>query len=85
KVTYTQTTSLGNLDFSPGASVEKRAQAVYDYLSKKGYTKEGISAILGNFSVESGINPKRAEGDYLNPPVGAYGNSWDEPSWLSMG
>ncbi|MGH2236586.1 hypothetical protein ACQ1ZD_15185, partial [Enterococcus faecalis] len=39
KVTYTQTTSLGNLDFSPGASVEKRAQAVYDYLSKKGYTK----------------------------------------------
>lgn len=85
RVTYTQTTLLGSADFSPGASVEKRAQAVYDYLSKKGYTKEGISAILGNFSVESGINPKRAEGDYLNPPVGAHGNSWDEPSWLSMG
>ncbi|HAP4570959.1 TPA: CHAP domain-containing protein [Enterococcus faecalis] len=85
KVTYTQTTILGSTDFSPGASVEKRAQQVYDYLTKKGYTKEGISAMLGNFSVESGINPKRAEGDYLNPPVGAYGNSWDEPAWLAMG
>ena len=84
-VTYTQVTQLGMSDFSPSAGVEERAKKVYDYLTKLGYTKEGISAILGNFSVESGINPKRAEGDYLNPPVGASGNSWDDPLWLSMG
>ncbi|MCA5014560.1 MULTISPECIES: phage tail tip lysozyme [unclassified Enterococcus] len=84
-VTYTQTTMLGSSDFDPGQDVESRARAVYDYLTKLGYKKEGIAAILGNFSVESGINPKRAEGDYLNPPVGATANSWDNPSWLAMG
>lgn len=84
-VTYTQTTMLGSADFDPGTDVESRAKAVYDYLTKMGYTRAGIAAILGNFSVESGINPKRAEGDYLNPPVGASGNSWDDPAWLAMG
>jgi surface antigen len=84
-VTYTQTTMLGSADFDPGTDVEGRAKAVYDYLTKMGYTRAGIAAILGNFSVESGINPKRAEGDYLNPPVGASGNSWDDPAWLAMG
>ncbi|MET3564133.1 surface antigen [Enterococcus rotai] len=84
-VTYTQTTLLGSASFDPGADVESRARAVYDYLTKLGYKKEGIAAILGNFSVESGINPKRAEGDYLNPPVGASANSWDNPTWLAMG
>lgn len=84
-VTYTQTTLLGSSSFDPGADVESRARAVYDYLTKLGYKKEGIAAILGNFSVESGINPKRAEGDYLNPPVGASANSWDNPTWLAMG
>ncbi|WP_429951628.1 phage tail tip lysozyme [Enterococcus sp. AZ101] len=84
-VTYVQTTILGMSDFAPGQDVEKRANEVYDYLTKLGYKKEGIAAILGNFSVESGINPKRAEGDYLNPPVGASVNSWDNPTWLAMG
>lgn len=84
-VTYTQTTLLGSSSFDPGADVESRARAVYDYLTKLGYKKEGIAAILGNFSVESGINPKRAEGDYLNPPIGASANSWDNPTWLAMG
>ncbi|MGX7203084.1 amidase [Enterococcus plantarum] len=84
-VTYTQTTLLGSSSFDPGADVESRARAVYDYLTKLGYKKEGIAAILGNFSVESGINPKRAEGDYLNPPVGASATSWDDPAWLAMG
>lgn len=85
KVTYTQTTELGISNFDPNADVATRAKAVYDHLTKLGYTKAGISAILGNFSVESGINPKRAEGDYLSPPVGASGNSWDDPSWLALG
>lgn len=85
KVIYTQTTELGLGNFDPSADVAERAKFVYDYLTKMGYTKEGISAILGNFSVESSINPKRAEGDFLLPPVGASANSWDDPAWLSMG
>ena len=85
KVTYTQFTSLASDSFDPGKSVAERAEAVYNYLTKLGYKKEGISAILGCWSEESEINPKRAEGDYLSPPVGASGNSWDDPAWLAMG
>lgn len=84
-VTYTQTTVLGSSDFSPGADVEGRARAFADYALKKGYKLEGIAAMLGSFDIESLINPKRAEGDYLNPPVGASSNSWDDPMWLAMG
>ena len=43
RVTYTQTTLLGSTDFSPGASVEKRAQAVYDYLSKRDTPKKELA------------------------------------------
>lgn len=48
-------------------------------------TDNGIAAIVGCFGVESGINPKRAEGDYLSPPVGASDSSWDDESWLTLG
>lgn len=85
KVTYTQFTSLSSDSFDPGKSVTERATAVYNFLTKLGYKKEGISAILGCWSEESEINPKRAEGDYLQPPVGASSNSWDDPNWLNMG
>ncbi len=85
KVTYTQTTELGISNFDPNSDIAARAKFTFDYLTKRGGTVAGISALLGNFDVESAINPKRAEGDYLSPPVGASGNSWDDPSWLSMG
>lgn len=85
KVTYTQVTTLGNNDFNPSGDMAKRAQKVYDYLSKLGYKTEGIAAVLGNWTVESSINPKRAEGDYLKPPVGASASSWDDENWLAMG
>ncbi|MCC9798836.1 CHAP domain-containing protein, partial [Streptococcus agalactiae] len=32
----------------------------------------------------SSINPKRAEGDYLAPPVGATEHSWDDENWVSL-
>lgn len=62
-----------------------RAKAIYEYLKSQGATNQAIAAILGNWSVESSINPKRAEGDYLSPPVGARENSWDDEGWLSLG
>ncbi|MFK4926717.1 phage tail tip lysozyme [Lactococcus garvieae] len=85
KVSYAQITSLASDNFEPEKDVSERASKVYNYLTKLGYTRAGISAILGNFSVESNINPKRAEGDYLSPPVGASPDSWDDPKWLAMG
>jgi len=85
KVTYTQTTILADDHFHPEKALEERAKAIYDYLTKLGFTREGIAAILGNFTIESSLNPKRAEGDYLAPPVGASANSWDDPAWLAMG
>ena len=50
-----------------------------------GLTDNGLAAMLGNFATESNINPKRAEGDYLSPPVGADSPSWDDESWLAIG
>lgn len=84
KVVQVQTTILPNIGQFGGAEFE-RAKAIYTYLKSKGATNQAIAAILGNWSVESGINPKRAEGDYLSPPVGASDGSWDDPNWLSMG
>ncbi|MFP7291744.1 phage tail tip lysozyme, partial [Enterococcus hirae] len=80
-----QFTSVGSSDFNPDGDVTKRAKTIYDELTKIGATREGISAVLGCFDVESSINPKRAEGDYLSPPVGATASSWDDPAWLAMG
>lgn len=61
-----QTTILPTIGQFGGDEFE-RAKAIYDYLKSKGATNQAIAAILGNWSVESSINPKRAEGDYLSP------------------
>lgn len=84
KVVQLQTTILPHIGQFGGDEFE-RAKAIYTYLKAKGATNQAIAAILGNWSVESGINPKRAEGDYLSPPVGASDSSWDDPNWLAMG
>ena len=83
-VTYNQTTSvLTTLDGDLGT----KSRAIRDYLKQKlpNLTNQGLAAMLGNFATESNINPKRAEGDYLNPPVGASSSSWDDEAWLDMG
>ena len=63
------------------------AKQLYD-LVKKSFpeaTDNGIAAMSGCFGVESQIEPKRAEGDYLSPPVGASADSWENEEWLNMG
>lgn len=84
KVTYQQKTAVSEPFDVEGGELEN-ARFLYSKLTELGYKPEGIAAMLGNFSVESGINPKRAEGDYLNPPIGASANSWDDPAWLAIG
>ena len=83
-VSYMQTTTLGSSDFSPGSNEAARAKKIYDFFIKQGFTLEGIAAMLGNFDVESNINPKRAEGDHLSPPIGAVATSWDKEEWLNI-
>ena len=84
KVTYRQKTTITE-SFDPEGGELENARFLYSKLTEMGYKLEGIAAMLGNFSVESGINPKRAEGDYLPPPVGATPISWDDPVWLAIG
>lgn len=84
KVIQLQTTILPTIGQFGGDEFQ-RAKAIYEYLKKEGATNQAIAAILGNWSVESSINPKRAEGDYLSPPVGASDTSWEDEAWLSMG
>lgn len=83
-VIYNQTTSvLTTLDGDLGP----KARSIKDYLKKQlpNLTDNGLAAMLGNFATESNINPKRAEGDYLSPPVGASASSWDDEAWLALG
>ncbi|HEM3180814.1 TPA: CHAP domain-containing protein, partial [Streptococcus suis 92-4172] len=85
-VHYNQTTSvLSTIDFS--GDMAGRIKEAADYVRKyePQATINGTSAMLGNFWTESSITAKRAEGDYLNPPVGASASSWDDPAWLEMG
>lgn len=77
-------------EFNPDSSIAERAQTVYNEIKKvdPNATTQGISAFLGNWDVESSINPKRAEGDYLAPPVGVKDDkdpAWDSEKWLTMG
>lgn len=60
------------------------AQKVYNVFSRAGSSDAVIAGVLGNFDIESGLNPKTAEGHYLNPPVGAYDGSWDDDAWLDI-
>ena len=85
KVEYNQTTSVIS-DMNIEGDIAKKINNIYNYLKKQDpkVTKNGVSAMLGNFWTESSITAKRAEGDYLSPPVGASATSWDDPNWLSM-
>lgn len=85
KVEYKQFTSLASKRFKPKTEILNKAKFIKDFLLQEGFSLEGIAAILGNFAVESNINPKRAEGDYLPPPIGATESSWDNDSWLDIG
>ena len=85
KVEYNQTTSVIS-DMNIEGDIAKKINNINNYLKKQDpkVTKNGVSAMLGNFWTESSITAKRAEGDYLSPPVGASATSWDDPNWLSM-
>lgn len=82
-VTYAQQTTV----MQEASEMSGRAKQLYDLIKKilPNATDNGIAAITGCFGVESSINPKRAEGDYLSPPAGASANSWDDDKWLTMG
>lgn len=81
-VKYAQTTVV----MRTSSELSGRAKQFYD-LMKKFYpsaTDNGIAAVVGNFAVESSITAKRAEGDYLSPPIGASDGCWDDENWLNM-
>lgn len=61
------------------------AQKIWSVFKKAGATVNVTAGVLGNFDIESSINPKRAEGDYLSPPVGASADSWNDDDWLNIG
>ena len=83
-VVQVQTTILPSIGQFQGDEVG-RAKRVYDFLKARGASNQFIAAVLGNWSVESSVTAKRAEGDYLSPPVGATDTSWDDEAWLSIG
>ncbi|HFI0539405.1 TPA: phage tail tip lysozyme [Streptococcus suis] len=86
KVTYSQTTSVIQTGAVDG-DVAAKSKKISDYIKSKlpGATDVGIAAMLGNFATESNLTAKRAEGDYLSPPIGATDSSWDDPAWLELG
>lgn len=51
--------------------MEKNAKYIYDYLTEKGFSKNAICAMLGNFQAESSLNPGIWQ--VLNSTNGGYG------------
>ncbi|MDU2075466.1 MAG: CHAP domain-containing protein, partial [Streptococcus salivarius] len=70
-VAYSQHTQVTTTETA--GEMSGRAKQLYDLVKKSlpEATDNGIAAMAGCFGVESQIEPKRAEGDYLSPPVGA--------------
>lgn len=85
-VEYLQKTEIIN-DFDVDGDKYNRISEFVDLIKKfePKATNEGIAAVLGTFDIESGVQPKRAEGDYLKPPIGASEGSWDNDEWLDIG
>jgi len=87
--TTSSNSSSGGSSSTVSNNLENKIKIIYNYITSNvpGATKKGIAAVLGNWKVESGIEPKRAEADYVNPPIGAKSKSdpcWDDDKWLSM-
>ncbi|OQB14539.1 MAG: Phage Mu protein F like protein [Firmicutes bacterium ADurb.Bin193] len=61
--------STDNNRLSPEEQVAN-AEYIYDYLSKKGWTKEAICGLLGNIEYESHFNPGAWEVGVKNPGYG---------------
>jgi len=58
---------------------EANARFIYNYLSKRGWTLEAVSGLLGNIDEESRLNP--GEWQYLNDVSFGYGIvQWDDGS-----
>ncbi|HEN0709483.1 TPA: CHAP domain-containing protein [Streptococcus agalactiae] len=85
-VTYSQTTSIAS-ELNLSGDLATKARAIKDQVKKKvpNATDVGIASMLGCFATESNVTAKRAEGDFLKPPIGASDSSWDDTAWLSIG
>ena len=65
--TSTSTTTGGTVDISGSANTR---QAVWDFFTGMGYSKEATAGIMGNFQQESGIDPKIIQGGGKGPAAG---------------
>lgn len=55
------------------SGMENNAVIIDEYFTMLGWTKNAISAILGNMQPESGINPSRWENDNIGNTSGGFG------------
>lgn len=55
--------------------MQMNATYIYSYLSAKGWTKESVSALLGNMQAESSINPGRWQSDRVGGDSSGHGYS----------
>lgn len=81
--TNSEVTAVGRVP----ETVEERAKLVAKLVREyePNATKNGTIGMLANFWHESHITAKRAEADYVNPPVGASDTAWDDEAWVTMG
>lgn len=55
------------------SQMEHNAKYIYSYLTAKGWSKNAISAVLGNMENEGGLNPGRWQSDNVGWYEGGYG------------
>jgi len=92
---YNDDSSTPDVPYNPNVpepvtnTMEEKIKIIYNYFVSQvpGTTKQGVAGILGCWDIESGVEPKRAEGDFMRPPTGAPSKNdpcWDDVNWLSI-
>lgn len=90
-IIYYDATEICNSNSSPSdLSGVDNAEKIWNFLKSKGFTDAAIAGILGNSEIESGVNPKKYEADYIekianlhdkmknNPTIEALGLTWSQ-------
>ena len=84
-VYYDATETCSNQSSTTSLSGVDNAEKIWNYLKGKGFTDESIAGILGNAEVESGVNPKKYESDYIEKIANKHDLMKNKPTVEGLG
>jgi type I restriction enzyme S subunit len=82
-IIYYDATEICNSNSSPSElSGVDNAEKIWNFLKSKGFTDAAIAGILGNSEIESGVNPKKYEADYIEKIANLHDKMKNNPTVL---